>query len=210
MKIQKTPYQLSLIRHKHKEAQIVETRIKSITDFKLKLVKTIRHEFSDINGIVSLPSENIAISDQKKGNVAIFSIDGKILSKVSVKPASAFDVTYIDDKTVSTTSTIDSRKGVNIIDIEIGKVTKYSPTNYKCYVIVHHNGSLFVCASSEGILKLNLQDGSSMLIVKSCLPSWSYIDIFDDIIFYTNNGKRTLTSCDMNGKEIWTFKDENI
>ncbi|XP_071120903.1 uncharacterized protein [Mytilus edulis] len=210
VELQKTPYKLSLIRHKNKEAQIVETRIKSIGDIKLRLVKTIKHEFSDIKGIVALPSGNIAISGQSTGNVAIFSTNRKIPSKVSVKPANAFDVTYIDDITVATTSDIGSRIGVNIVDISLEKVTKYIPTKYKCYGITHHNGSLFVCAFTEGIFKLNLLDGSSTLIIRSDLPSWSYIEIFDNIIYYTNDGTRTVTSCDMNGKEIWTFKNERI
>lgn len=90
VKIQKSPYQFPLMEHKNKEPQIVETRIKSIGDINLRLVKTIQHEFIDIKGIVALPSGNIAISDLNTGNVALFGADGKTLSKVCVKPASAF------------------------------------------------------------------------------------------------------------------------
>lgn len=138
---------------------------------------------------------------------------GRHLVKSALSLPVHFNVTYIDDKTLATTSTgssKDSRKGVNIIDIDTEKVIKNIPTKYKGYGIIHHNGSLFICASSEGIFKLNLQDCSSTLMIKSDLHSWSDIDIFDNIMYYTNGGTRTVTSCDMNGKEIWTFKDESI
>lgn len=133
-----------------------------------------------------------------------------MLSQVILTPALVFGVTYIDNETVALTSYSSStRRGVSIIDIATGKVMKFIPTNSQCYGINHYNGALFVCVSSAGIFKLNPQDGVSTAIVRSDLPLMSYIEIFDNKIYYTNNQTKTLNCCDMNGKVIWTFRDKN-
>lgn len=131
-----------------------------------------------------------------------------MLRKVASKLAYAFDVTYIDNVTVATTSNILANKCVSIIDIDTEKVIKFIPTNSQCYGIKHYNGALFVCATSEGILKLNPQDGVSTVIVQSALLSHSYIKILNNRIYYTNHETKTVNCCDMNGKAIWTFKDK--
>ncbi|XP_052066873.1 uncharacterized protein LOC127706348 [Mytilus californianus] len=212
VKVHKAPCQINLVTKKTKQAQLVGTKIKSITDIKLRLIKTIKTGVSCMKGIVSLPSGNIALSDYSKtpGEVVIFGTDGEKLSKVTVKPAKSFDITFIDDRTLASTSPLHSLTGVCIIDIEKKKISKYIPTNYQNYGIKHHDGSLFVCASKEGIFKINPQDGRSTAIVRSALPSWSYIDIFYNKIYYTNDYTESVTCCHMNGKAVWIFKDENI
>ncbi|VDI83909.1 Hypothetical predicted protein [Mytilus galloprovincialis] len=160
LEVQKTQCKLSLVTHKTKQAQLVETKIRSIADIKSSLVKSVKPEVQDIRGIVVLPNGNIALSDYSTKNVLVFSTDWQILSKISVKPANAFDITYIDYKTVATTSNNEEYIGVSIIDIDTEKVTLI-PTKYQCYGIKHHNGSLFICAEGDGICKLNPQDGRS-------------------------------------------------
>ncbi|CAG2198363.1 unnamed protein product [Mytilus edulis] len=140
----------------------------------------------------------------------IFGSDGVKLSKVIVNNANSFDITYIDDRTLAATSPLHKHKGVCIIDIKEKKISKFIPTNYQCYGIKHLDGSLYVCAMSEGIFKINPQDGSTTAIVISDLPSWSCIDIFDNKMFFTNDGTKSVTCCDMDGKTVWIFKDETI
>ncbi|CAG2198362.1 unnamed protein product [Mytilus edulis] len=161
----------------------------------------------DIRGIVVLPSGNIAISDYITGNIAVFRTDWKRHGKISVEPAHSFDVTFIHDKTIATTSNLWNGNGVNIIDIETERITGHISTNSRCYGIIYHNGSLYVCANNIGILKLNPQDRSSTVIVQSNLLSWSYIEIFDNKIYYTSN--ESVKCYDMQGKQIWKFKDGN-
>ncbi|XP_071123256.1 uncharacterized protein [Mytilus edulis] len=213
VKVQTTTCQTSLVRHKSKQAQIVEVKMKtSIADITLKLNKTIKTTVQSIKGIVSLPSGNIALSDytHSHGEVMIFGSDGVKLSKVIVNNANSFDITYIDDRTLAATSPLHKHKGVCIIDIKEKKISKFIPTNYQCYGIKHLDGSLYVCAMSEGIFKINPQDGSTTAIVISDLPSWSCIDIFDNKMFFTNDGTKSVTCCDMDGKTVWIFKDETI
>ncbi|XP_063399729.1 probable RING finger protein 207 homolog [Mytilus trossulus] len=151
VQVQTTPCQISLVRHKNKQAQIVEVKMKiSIADIKLKLTKTIKTGVSRMKGIVSLPSGNIALSEytNSRGEVMIFDSDGVKLSKVIVEDAKSFDITYIDDRTLAATSPLQTHKGVCIIDIKEKKISKFIRTNYQCYGIKHHDGSLFVCAMS--------------------------------------------------------------
>ncbi|CAG2224085.1 unnamed protein product [Mytilus edulis] len=209
VKVQKTPCQISLVRHKNKQAQLVETKKKTIADIKLKLTKTTQTGILEIKGIVVLPNGNNLLSDDIEGSIAVFSTNWKRLRKITVKPASLFDVTYIDDKTIATTSNVWTGIGVNIIDIETEKITKHIPINSYCYGIIHHNGSLYVCAASIGILKLNPQDGSKTTIIKSVSSSWSYIEIFENKIYYTRDESRSVTCYDMQGKHIWTFNYGN-
>ncbi|XP_063399730.1 uncharacterized protein LOC134684374 [Mytilus trossulus] len=210
LEVHKTHCKLSLVTHKTKQAQLVETKIKSIADIKSCLMKTLKPEFKDIGGIVVLPNGNIALTEYSDYNVLVFSTDGKILSTISVKPASAFDVTYIDNKTVATTSNMGIRNGVNLIDIHTEKITQYIPTTYPCYGIKYYNESLFVCAGKKGIFKLSPDDSSSIAILECDLPSWSYIEIFDNKIYCTYDETKSVMCCDMNGRVIWKFKDENI
>ncbi|XP_071120901.1 uncharacterized protein [Mytilus edulis] len=209
LEVQKTHCKLSLVTHKTKQAQLVESKIRSITDIKPSLVKTVKPDVQDIRGIVVLPNGNIALSDYSTKNVLVFSTDWQILSQISVKPANAFDITYIDYKTVATTSNNEQSTGVSIIDIDTEKVTLI-PTKYQCYGIKHHNGSLFICAKGDGVCKLNPQDGRSTAIWKYDLPPFSYIEVFNDKIYFTYDGPKSIVCCDMNGGAIWTFKDENI
>ncbi|XP_071120902.1 uncharacterized protein [Mytilus edulis] len=209
LEVQKTHCKLSLVTHKTKQAQLVETKIRSIADIKSSLVETVKPEVKDIRGIVVLPNGNIALSDYSTKNVLVFSTDWQILSKISVKPANAFDITYIDYKTVATTSNNEESIGVSIIDIDTEKVTLI-PTKYECYGIKHHNGSLFICAEGDGICKLNPQDGRSTAIWKYDLPPFSYIEVFNDKIYCTYDGPKSIVCCDMTGVAMWTFKDEKI
>ncbi|VDI83911.1 Hypothetical predicted protein [Mytilus galloprovincialis] len=206
--IHKILCKIDLVRYKNRQAQLGDIKIKkSIADIKLNLITATNIGISDIRGIVVLPSGNIAISDYSDGNIAVFRTDWKRLGKISVTPANSFDVTYIHDKTIATTSNLWNGNGVNIIDIETERITRHIPTNSSCYGIIYHNGSLYVCASNIGILKLNPQDRSSTVIVQSNLPSWCYIEIFDNKIYYTSD--ESVKCYDMQGKQIWTFKDGN-
>ncbi|VDI83913.1 Hypothetical predicted protein [Mytilus galloprovincialis] len=213
VKVQTTPCQISLVRHKNKQAQIVEVKMKiSIADVKLRLTKIIKTGVSRINGIVSLPGGNIALSEytDSPGKVMTFGSDGVKLSKIIVEHANSFDITYIDDRTLAATSPFHTHRGVCIIDIKEKKISKFIPTNYQCYGIKHHDGSLFVCPMRRGIFKINPQDGSSTAIVISDLPTLSYIDIFDNKMFFTNDGTKSVTCCDMDGNTVWIYKDETI
>ncbi|XP_071120908.1 uncharacterized protein [Mytilus edulis] len=210
IKAQKSPFQLPLVTYKNKQAQLVGSRLKSITEIKLRLRKTIKTKLLNIKGIVVLPSGNIILTDYSSGNVVVFSTDWKILNTGSFESAFPVDVTYIDNKTVVTTSSTETCKGVNIIDINTENVIKFIPTIALCYGITYHNGSLVVCASTMGIFKVDPQNGASTDIITTDLPSWSYIEMFDDKIYYTNQQTETVNCCDKNGKAIWTFKDKNI
>ncbi|XP_063399728.1 uncharacterized protein LOC134684372 [Mytilus trossulus] len=158
IKAQKSPFQFPFVTYKNKQAQLVGTRLKSIADIKLRLVKTIETELFDIKGIVVLPSGNIALTDYSSGNIVVFSIDWKRLSTGSFKSAFPVDVTYIDHKTVVATSSTKTSKGVNIIYIDSEEVIKFIPTNPLCHGITHHNdGSLVFVHLPWVYSKLNLR-----------------------------------------------------
>lgn len=213
IKIQKDTCHIPLVTHKNKQAQLVGTISKSIPAIKIRHVKTTKTGVTNIRGIVSLASGNIALRIYVRsdaGKVFIFSIDGGELMKVPVKPASSFDISNIDDRFLATTSPFIENKGVTIIDIDEKKAVKFIPTNIQCYGSKHYDGLFYVCAFKEGIFEIDPITVRSTAIVKSNLPSWSYIDIFDNKLYYTNDDTKCVTCCDMDGKTVWTFKEVNI
>ncbi|XP_063399731.1 uncharacterized protein LOC134684375 [Mytilus trossulus] len=213
VKVQTGPCALALVTHKNKQAQsnLKGMGIKLITEVKFRLAKKVQTDLKSIRGIVVLPCGNYVLSDYHSTaeSVCIFSTDWKRLSYISVKPAYASDVTFIDDKTVVVASNNRQKKGVNFIDIDT-KTINYIPTDYECCGLISYNGSLFICASSKGLFKLNPQDGSSTAIVQFNLSTGleSYIEMFGNNLYYTK--AKTVSCCDINGKAIWTFEDENI
>lgn len=91
-----------MIIHKKKQAQLKleGTRIRIITDVKFRLAKEVQTDLKVIRGIIALPSGNYALSDYhfSAESVCVFSTDWKRLSNISVKPAYAYDIAFLDDK----------------------------------------------------------------------------------------------------------------
>lgn len=176
---------------------------------RLKLAHNLRLAIN-VAGCCFLPDGKLVLCDRSRNDsVKILHTHGELMFETSISPSYAFDVTYIDDKTVAVSSDNTYKKQINIIDVET-KARRSIPTADKCYGITHKDGSLFVCVEGKGVQTVNIHSWERTTIVPCDLSSWSYIVYSDNKLYYTNSEKHTVVCCDMEGNTIWTFKDENI
>ncbi|XP_071150317.1 uncharacterized protein [Mytilus edulis] len=210
MRTQTSSIEFTRAKNKQAQLQVVTTK-KTIDDVKLILQKKITTDGMDIRGCCMSAEGDMLYTDfQVQGAwLTVITSDNKLKYKMSLDPR--FDITLIDEKTVAITSGESWEKvGIDIIDIKKRSKIKFIKLSRSPYGIARDHNSLFVCVERRGIYKINILDGTTSCVISCVLPSYSYVAVYKDRIYYTNNEDDSVVCCDSNGSRVWTFKDRLV
>ncbi|CAG2187031.1 unnamed protein product [Mytilus edulis] len=212
MRTQTSSIEFTRAKNKQAQLQVVTTK-KTIDDVKLILQKEITTDGIDIRGCCMSAEGDMLYTDyQVQGaSLTVIASDNKLKYKMSVDPSLGFDITLIDEKTVAITSGESREKvGIDIIDIKKRSKIKFIKLPSSPYGIARDHNSLFVCVERRGIYKINILDGTTSCVISCILPSYSYVAVYTDRIYYTNYEDDSVVCCDRNGALVWTFKDDLV
>ncbi|CAG2255314.1 ERN1 [Mytilus edulis] len=125
---------------------------------------------------------------------------------------SAYDIangTIDNTVIVSSNGIVNTSTGINIVDIQERKISKYVPIESYCYGLVERDGHVIFC-SEPGMKILNLHTETVSTITTKGVSSTSFIDTNVKNIYYTTYFGNSVTCCDFQGAIKWTFKDDTI
>ncbi|VDI64531.1 Hypothetical predicted protein [Mytilus galloprovincialis] len=126
------------------------------------------------------------------------------------KSYSAFDLVYIDDKTVAVTIGYSNGKvGVLIVDLTTQKIKRFIDLPDSPFGITFDGESLIWCCTSTAIFRICCTDYSFTKYTSRLMSQFPYIATHGDRIIYTAPSKNTV-SCLNKRKLVWKFKNETI
>lgn len=123
-------------------------------------------------------------------------------------PNQPWDLTVIGKQRVAVTIPLDHC--ILIIDVSSGIAIQKFTLNSQCYRIDFCEGKLVVVFHRDGIKFIDI-DGNQL---EESLPlnvaNVCKVAVSNDRIFYSEWNTHTIHCCNRNGKQIWTFKEENL
>ncbi|XP_052067454.1 uncharacterized protein LOC127706808 [Mytilus californianus] len=203
---------LSLACKKKAQAQMIIPKVqtKSIYDTELKLQQKISTSLTNIRGCCQLPDGRMVLSCFTTKTVIFLKTDGS--EDFVVGLPSAVAVAHVKSENAIAVTSYLPDNCIQVIDIAGKKVKKSISLNTvnMNFGIAERQSMLFFCSETSGLKMLNLTDNSVTDISYENIPAFSYVDTFDDNLFYTNFEKNTVTCCNIKGRVKWTFKDTTI
>ncbi|XP_063418523.1 uncharacterized protein LOC134701318 [Mytilus trossulus] len=205
---------LEFISSKIKQAQIqvVTTKKTSINDVNLILQKEITINGQHIKGCCMSKEGDFLFTSHffQKSLITIASND-KLKHKMPLGPSYGFDITLIDETTVAITDGNSGQNfGIDIIDFKNQRKIKFIKLPGRTWGITRDHDSLFVCVQGLGIYQVNTSDYCTFHVISCNLPTFSYVSVFLDKIYYTHDKDHCVVCLDKNGSHVWTFQDELI
>jgi hypothetical protein len=204
------------VKEKEKQAQIVGQLTRTSDDIILNFLKEIKvrtgNPSNKLTGCSILDSGEIIFSEYNlyhyTGRVTMNDSNGNYISTaraLDCNRGSVYDITSIDKNTIAVS--LGNVIGiVNIYSQNIIPVVEHCTT---CYGITHCDDKLYYCTEQEGIRWLDLKTTSNGLLVPTYIGQFSYINCDGNRLVYTSNTD-TVSCCDMNGKQIWSFEDTSL
>ena len=202
------------VKEKEKQAQIVgPLTSRTINDIILNFRKEIKvitgYTSNKLTGCSILDNGEILLSEynlhDNTDRVTLNDINGNFIRTVRAlnrNSGSIYDITCIDTKKIA----VCRDNVIDIVDIYPQNIVHVHTiqNDHTCYGITHCDGKLYYCHEQEGIRMFDLKTASNGLLVPACIGQFSYITCDGNKLVYTSNTE-TVTCCDMNGKEIWSF-----
>jgi hypothetical protein len=207
---------VAYVKEKEKQAQIVGPLTGRTNDIiNLKLLKEIYvkvgNPFNIITGCTILDNGKVLFSEYNASNytdrVTLNDSDGNFIRTVPAlnrTRESFYDITSIDTNTIA----VSTDKCISIVNIDTYNILHTIKNDHKCYGITHCDDKLYYCSASEGIRRFGMMT-SQLLVPTAGIGECSYISCDGNKLFYTSDAE-TVSCCDMNGKQIWRFKDISL
>ncbi|CAC5413521.1 unnamed protein product [Mytilus coruscus] len=201
---------ITIARRKNKQAQImVMASVPLFLDnIELKLKKTVSTRGNDITGCSLFSNGKMIFSSYKDKKVVVLRNDGSKPGKIKSK-FQTFDVEQIDENLIAITT---GYEGGNIIfaDLLERKTKKIIDVDVSNDGIAVYGGWLYFSARKNGLMRVNIIDGSIREVVYKPMCGCAYIAVFGNNIYFTNKSENTVTCSDLEGNVKWIFKDESI
>jgi hypothetical protein len=202
---------VAYVKEKEKQAQIVGPLTGRTNDIiNLKLLKEIDvkvgNPFNIITGCTILDNGKVLFSEYN-ASVTLNDSDGNFIRTVPAlnrKRESFYDITSIDTNTIA----VSTDKCISIVNIDTYNILHKIKNGHTCYGITHCDDKLYYCSDSEGIRRFGLMT-NQLLVPTTGIGEFSYISCEGNKLFYTSDTE-TVSYCDMNGKQIWRFKDISL
>ncbi|XP_052080381.1 uncharacterized protein LOC127718408 [Mytilus californianus] len=202
---------IQLTRAKYKQAQLqVAAAKKTVNDVKLILQKKIVTNGIFVRGCCMSKEGEFLFTYHTKHSLGVIASDETLKYSMSLDPSHGYDLTFVDDKTVAITSGDSSKNGIDIINIENRSKIKFINVPGPPYGITRDRDSLFVCVTELGIYKVNTFEYTTSHVISCKLPKYSYVYVFADKIYYTDNFDQSVVCCDFQGSRVWYFKDASV
>jgi hypothetical protein len=195
---------ISLVRNKHKQAQILTTNEKS-----LNLKRNVKFGRRCVRGCCVTTTGLMLFTLHNDYQLMVVNGDDSI-NNIPVNRS--FDVVCIDDNTAAvTTGNLSSAPGINIVNIAELSITKFVPLPGRTYGITYYNDSLICCVENKNLHVLSCSEDFRLSeIPNTATLAYSYVVVFAGKVIYTNPTQNTITCCLFNGTPVWQFKNEDI
>ncbi|VDI23368.1 Hypothetical predicted protein [Mytilus galloprovincialis] len=215
LKTQTSNIEFTRAKDKQAQLQVVKTE-ETIDNVKMVLqreISTITTYGSDIRGCCLSEEGDMLFTDNQleNGCLTVIATDNKLKYKMPLGPSCGFDITCIDGKRVAiTTGGSEVKIGIDIIDVKKRSKIKFIELPSRTWGITGGHNSLIVCVEGRGIYKINTLDYTTSHVFSCDLSFYSYVAVYTDKIYYTNNKDKSVVCCDCNGSRGWTFKDNMV
>ena len=213
--VESTPCELTLIRKKDKQAQIMVADLPpmSVDNIHLKLKQKVNTKGENMTGCSLLPDGRMVFSCCEKDILTFFNKEGVELFQMGKDKIGSctFDTLYIkEDNSVAVSSGVEGKRCITIINIENKKVmATISMDTYICGMAIKGR-TIYYSTWNKGIKMLNLSDKSVSDIINREMCYVNYVATFGEKLYYTNWNTHTVTCCDLQGITQWEFKDEHV
>ena len=212
--IESTPCELTLIRKKDKQAQIMVADLPpmSVDNIQLNLKQKVHTKGKNMTGCSLLPDGRMIFSCDKKGILTFLNKEGVELFQMGKGKIGSctYDTLYIkEDNSVAVSFGIEGKRCIAIINIENKKVMATISMDTNICGMAIKGRTIYYSTWNGGLNMLNLSD-KSVSDINRIMCFVSYVATFGNKLYYTNYFTDTVTCCDLQGTTQWEFKDERV
>ncbi|XP_071141673.1 tripartite motif-containing protein 2-like [Mytilus edulis] len=194
--------------YKNKQAQMMVPIVisKCIDDIVLSNKMEINLKSSgNVRGCAILPNGQMLFSDNEGIKTIALKDNCSHDLDIALNTA-AFDMAYIEGEHTIAVTTGYSGKSIHIINVN--RTRKRSiKTSANPYGIALKKNTLVYCKEGKGIMEVQLNGESEKTLVCLDMPSFSYVAVYGDNMYYTNKDNHSVTCYDILGNLKWTFKN---
>ncbi|XP_052066877.1 uncharacterized protein LOC127706350 [Mytilus californianus] len=204
---------VKICRKQHGQAQVMMSPyLLSIRNIKPKFVTAlyIQDMLPSISGVCVTERDEYIFTCQETNEIMLLQSNGSKKFLISLKSSGAFDIVLLSDTIAAVTSGDKKKHGITLVDISLGKSTKFIKLPGQSYGITSNEEYLFVAIKGKGIQMLNKENLKPLDIIRCEITDGSYIDEYNGIIYITNSSENKVLCCDMNGVEKWVFNRDDI
>jgi outer membrane protein assembly factor BamB len=115
------------------------------------------------------------------------------------------DITSIDTNTIA--GSIGSY--ISIVNIYTQNMLHKIENTHHCYGITHCDCKLYYCHGKDRIRQIDMKTNTNELLVSTDIGKYSHISCDGNKLLHISDTK-TVSCCDMNGKQIWSFNDTSL
>ncbi|CAC5408171.1 unnamed protein product [Mytilus coruscus] len=207
------PSNVKICRKQHRQAQVMMSPyLLSIRNIKPKFVSglNIHGMLPSISGVCVTERDEYIFTCQETNEIMLLQSNGSKKFLISLKSSGAFDIVLLSDTSAAVTSGDKKKHGITLVDISLGKSTKFIKLPGQSYGITSNEEYLFVAVKGKGIQMLNKESLKPLNIIRCEITNGAYIDEYNGNIYITNSSENKVLCCDMNGVEKWVFNRDDI
>jgi hypothetical protein len=157
------------------------------------------------NGKVFFSEYNV---DEYTARVTLNDSNGNFIRTVQELESteeSFYDITSIDTNTIA----VSMGSYISIVNIDTQNMLHKIENKNHCYGIAYCDGKLYYCHENEGIRQFDLKTKTNHLLVSTFICKFSHIWCDGNKLLYISDTE-TVSCCDMNGKQMWSFNDTSL
>ncbi|CAG2201285.1 unnamed protein product [Mytilus edulis] len=180
---------------------------KCIDDIKLSNKMQIDLQSAgDVRGCAILPNGKMMFCDYNNRNLIGLKSNGTHEFEIRLDTR-AFDLAYFErENSIAVTSGFGSNV-IHIIDPNSRTIKRTIQSSEYPYGIALNKTVLVCCKLGKGIMEVQLNGASEKALVNFNMPSYSYVAVHGDNIYYTNKDNNSVTCYDIPRNLKWEFKD---
>ncbi|XP_063403112.1 uncharacterized protein LOC134687072 [Mytilus trossulus] len=199
---------VTIARRKNVQAQImvIASAPLSLDKIELKSNKIVSSRGNDITGCSLFSNGKMIFSSYKDKKVVVLRNDGSKPGKINSE-FQTFDVEQIDESLIAITTGSEGGKIIfaDLIEKKTKKIIDVGVPNDGMAV---YGGWLYFSAGTNGLMRVNIIDGSIREVLYKPMCGSAYIAVFGNNLYFTNKSENTVTCSDLEGSVKWIFKDE--
>jgi outer membrane protein assembly factor BamB len=115
------------------------------------------------------------------------------------------DITSIDTNMIA----VSIGSYISIVNIDMQSMLCKIENKNHCYGITHCDSKHYYCHGKEGIRQFDMKTSNNVLLVSTDIGHFSHISCDGNTLIYISDTK-TVSCCDINGKQIWSFNDTSL
>ncbi|XP_063409082.1 uncharacterized protein LOC134692554 [Mytilus trossulus] len=196
------------IREQKIEQAQMQQNVKSarnVADVKLQLITKVdikKEGNMYITGCAILPGGNLLFSNYRNKKLLEYSVEGTYIGSIQVS-AAPYDITVLDSDRIAIS--YGEYKFFEIFNYRKSLVDKKIQTGEHCWGLSQSNGNIYVVCENVEVFDIN---GKKLRSLNA--EAYEYISASKNNFFCSDDLHSTVCCYDMNGKEVWKFRDDSL